>query len=203
MALADVPVPLIERCRAGEAGAFDELFKLIHNDIFRWAFSLVRDEDDALEIMQDCFMRIFRHLHRLQDPKKFPHWVSRLIVNQTNTFRVKKRKHQTEELEDGFDVEEKSLPLQGRAGPNPRKAAEQKEVFARVNEAIKELPPRQRTAVLLFDVQNRSIRQIAEELECSEGAVKFNIFQGRRKLRVLLENYVDKDGNLNLTGPDG
>lgn len=172
---------------------------MIHQDLYRWAYSLVRDEDDAMEVVQDCFLRIFRHLNRLQDSKKFPHWVSRLLMNQTNTFRVKKRRGQTEELEEGFDVEEDALPIQGRAGPNPRKAAEKEEVFRHVNEAIRELPPRQRTAVLLFDVQGRSIREIADELGCSEGAVKFNIFQGRRKLRALLENYVDQDGKLSLT----
>lgn len=199
MSLSDVPVALVDRCRSGDSKAFDELFTMIHEDLFRWTFSLVRNEDDALEIMQDCFVRIFRHLHRLQDSKKFPNWVSRLVVNQTNTFRVKRRKNQTEELEEGFDVQEDSLPIQGRAGPNPRKALEREEVFRHVNEAITELPPRQRAAVLLFDVQGKSIREIAEQLECSEGAVKFNIFQGRRKLRALLEKYVDTDGNLSLT----
>ncbi len=198
MALSDVPVKLIERCRAGEEGAFDELFSLIHDDLFRWTFSLVRNEDDAVEIMQECFLRIFRHLHRLQDPNKFAQWVSRLVINQTNTYRVKRRKSQTEALEEGFDVDEGALPLQGTSMPNPRKAAEHEEVFRKVNEAITELPPRQRLAVLMFDVQGKSIREIAGQLDCSEGAVKFNIFQGRRKLRVLLQNYIDQDGNLDL-----
>lgn len=171
---------------------------MIHDDLFRWTFSLVRNEDDALEIMQECFLRIYRHLHRLQDSNKFAQWVSRLVINQTNTYRVKRRKNQTEELEEGFDVDERALPLQGTSAANPRKAAEKEEVFRKVNEAITELPPRQRLAVLRFDVQGQTIREIAEELGCSEGAVKFNIFQGRRKLRVLLENYVDPDGNLDI-----
>jgi len=161
----------------------------------------MRDEDDALEVVQDCFLRIFRHLHRLQDSKKFGHWVSRLLVNQANTMRGKRKRQQTDELEDGFDdQEEVDLPLHGRPAPSPRKAAHRNEVFAKVNEAIQELPPRQRIAVLLFDVQNKSIKEIATELECSEGAVKFNIFQGRRKLRALLEEYVDGDGKLDLEG---
>lgn len=199
MALSDVPSTLVTRCQRGEQRAFDELFRLIHDDLFRWAFSLVRDEDDALEITQECFVRIFRHLHNLEDPARFPQWASRLLVNQTNTFRVKKNRNQTEELLDQYDMEESSFPVQGSVGPSPRKAAEKREVFAKVNEAIRELPPRQRQAVLLFDVEGKSIKEIAELMECSEGAIKFNIFQGRRKLRLLLEDYVDKDGNLSLT----
>ena len=199
MALSDVPVTLIDRCRTGDSASFDELFTLIHEDIFRWTYSLVRNEDDALEITQECFIRIFRHLGRLEDSRKFAQWVGRLVVNQTNTFRVKARKTRLDELEEGLEVEEDALPLHGAAPMNPRKAAAQKEVFSHVNEAIRELPPRQRTAVLLFDVKGRSIREIAEELGCSEGAVKFNIFQGRRKLRALLENYVGANGKLILT----
>jgi RNA polymerase sigma-70 factor (ECF subfamily) len=199
VALSDVPTALVIRCQAGEERAFDELFRMIHDDLFRWAFSLVRDEDDALEITQDCFIRVFRHLPKLEDPARFPQWVSRLLVNQTNTYRVKKNRSQTEEFLDQYDVEDASFPLQGKAGANPRHIAERKEILNRVNESIRELPPRQRQAVLLFDVQGKSIREIAETLGCSEGAVKFNIFQGRRKLRLLLEEYVDKDGNLSLT----
>lgn len=198
MALNDVPTPLIERCQQGEPGAFDELFTLIHDDIFRWSYSLVRNEDDALEITQECFIRIFRHIERLQDARKFAQWVGRLLVNQTNTYRVKSKKHQTEELEEGFDVEEDALPMQGTAAPDPRAATERREILQRVNEAIRHLPPRQRQAVLLFDVKNRSIKEIAGDLQCSEGAVKFNIFQGRRKLRALLEEYVGQDGKLSL-----
>lgn len=200
MALSDVPADLVERCRQGDQAAFDELFTMIHDDLFRWSYSLVRDEEDAQEIMQDCFVRIFRHINRLQDPKKFAQWASRLLVNQTNTFRVKKRKNQTEELEEGYDVKDEALPLAARATPNPRTAAAQKEILDHVNTAIRELPPRQRTAVMLFDVKNQSIKQIAEQLGTSEGAVKFNIFQGRRKLRLLLEKYVDEDGNLSIPG---
>lgn len=200
MALSDVPPELVDRCREGDGAAFDELFTMIHDDLFRWSYSLVRDEEDAQEIMQDCFVRIFRHINRLQDPAKFAQWASRLLVNQTNTYRVKKRKHQTEELEEGYDVKDDALPLSARSSPNPRTAAARKEVLDHVNEAIRALPPRQRTAVMLFDVKGQSIRQIAEQLECSEGAVKFNIFQGRRKLRLLLEKYVDDDGNLSIPG---
>jgi RNA polymerase sigma-70 factor (ECF subfamily) len=198
VALSDVPAELVDRCKQGDPGAFDELFTLIHEDLYRWAYSMVRNEDDAMDVAQDCFLRIFRHLGRLQDSRKFAQWCSRLLVNQANTFRVRRRKHQTEELEDGFDVGEESLPLQGRAAPSPRTAASQREVLEQVNAAIRELPPRQRTAVLLFDVKQMTIREVAEQLGCSEGAVKFNIHQGRRKLRVLLGNLVDKDGNISL-----
>ncbi|MDK2970991.1 MAG: polymerase sigma-70 factor, subfamily [Candidatus Sumerlaeota bacterium] len=202
MALADVPADLIARCQQEEPGAFDELFAAIQQDVFRWTYSLVRNEENAQEISQDCLVRIFRHLPRLKDPERFGSWASRLIVNQVNTWRVKERRTRLESLNDAREVDNDALPLQGAGPPSPRAAASRSEILRHVNRAITELPPRQRTAVLLFDVKGWSIRQIAEDLGCSEGAVKFNIFQGRRKLREILGEYVDEDGNAIYSAAD-
>lgn len=202
MALADIPVALIERCQRGEAGAHDALFEALHDDLYRWIYSLVRSPDDAEEILQDCCVRIFRHLDRLQDARKFSGWAARLVVNQVNTWRVQAKRRHAESLDETFEPDSDHLPLQGRAPASPRQAASRSQVLERVNLAVAELPPRQRTAVLLFDVEGWSIREIAQSLECSEGAVKFNIFQGRRKLRGLLTEYVTDAGKpmLDLTG---
>lgn len=197
MALKDVPSDLVERCQRGDSPAFDQLFAMIRDDMFRWIYSMLRDEDETEEVLQECCVRIFRHLPRLKDSARFGPWASRMIVNQVNTRRVKARRTRLEHLEEAVEVENDALPIQGSAGSvNPRSAAARSEILEHVNRAIAELPPRQRTAVMLFDVQGWSIRQIAEELECSEGAVKFNMFQGRRKLRELLGQYVDGAGHL-------
>ncbi len=190
MALNDVPADLVRRCRKGDQAAFDELFSMIHQDLYRWLYSMLRNEDDAQEAVQECFLRIFRHLHSLGDDSKFASWVGRLLVNYANTYRTRSARKRFEELDPAIEVGEGQLPIQGKGGRDPRSAAEEREVFQRVNEAIAHLPPRQRTAVMLFDVQGHSIAEIARQLGCSEGAVKFNIFQGRRKLRALLADLV-------------
>jgi len=194
VALADVPVELVERCQRHEPGAHDELFTMIRQDMYRWIYSLLRDDDATEEVLQECCIRMFRHLPRLKERNRFGAWASRMIVNQVNTHRVKANRTRLESLEEGVDVPNDALPIQGRPSSNPRSAAARAEVLRDVNQAITQLPPRQRTAVLLFDVENWSIREIAEHLGCSEGAIKFNIFQGRRKLRALLSQHVDPDG---------
>ncbi len=196
MALKDVPAELVDRCRRGDDAAFDELFVAIRDDMFRWIYSMLRDEDETEEVLQECCVRIFRHLPRLKDSAKFGSWAARMIVNQVNSRRVKARRTRLDHLEEGIEAATDTLPLQGTTGMvSPRAAAARSEVLDHVNRAIAELPPKQRTAVMLFDVQGWSIREIAEELECSEGAVKFNMFQGRRKLRQLLGQFVDGGGN--------
>ncbi len=196
MALKDVPAELVDRCRRGEDAAFDELFVAIRDDMFRWIYSMLRNEDETEEVLQECCVRIFRHLPRLKESSRFGSWAARMIVNQVNTRRVKVRRTRLDHLEEGIEAQEESLPLQGSVGRvNPRTAASRSQVLDHVNRAISDLPPKQRTAVMLFDIQGWSIRQIAEELGCSEGAVKFNMFQGRRKLRERLGQFVDGEGN--------
>lgn len=187
--LSDVPAQLVDRCRRDDPGAFDELVGMIHHDVYRFTYSLLRDEDDAQEVAQDVFVRIYRHLASLHDSRRFGSWVTRMIVNQVNTHRVRANRTRLESLEEDWEVPNESLPIQGRSDTNPRSHAARGEVRRDVNRAITELPPRQRTAVMLFDVEGWPIRQIAEHLSCSEGAVKFNIFQGRRKLRALLSDH--------------
>ena len=198
MALSDVPVELVERCQKGDPDAFSDLFEMIRDDLFRWAYSLLRNEDDAQEILQECSIRIYRHIGRLKDSKRFPAWVGRMLVNQVNTYRVKAARTRTESLEEGLEATEESLPIQGSSGAGPRAAASRGEVYRDVNAAIQQLPPRQRTAVLLFDVKGWTIKEVAKELGTTEGAVKFNIFQGRRKLRQLLDGYVNEKGELSV-----
>src|SRR5690606_23567700 len=125
----------------------------------------------------ECFIRVYRHLHHLADDRKFAGWIGRMVVNLANTWRTRTNKTRFEELEPAIDVTEDQLPIQGKGSANPRVAAERAEILERVNEAITHLPPRQRTAVMLFDVKGQSIAEIANQLGCSQGAVKFNIFQ--------------------------
>ncbi len=195
MSIDEVSAELIERCQRDGPGAFDELFHLIQEDLYRWIYSLVRHTDDTEEIFQETCVRIYRHIARLKEPSKFPAWVSRIVVNQCTTYQTRAGRMRTVTLEESLEVPNESLVAQSSPSPDARQELYRKEVLKEVNDAIRQLPPRQRTAVLLFDVENCSIKEIATLMECSEGAVKFNIHQGRRKLRELLAHHVDEQGN--------
>ncbi len=197
MAIDQVTVELIARCQQDSPGAFEELFALIQEDLYRWIFSLIRNTEDTEELFQECCLRIYRHLPRLKEASKFPAWVSRIVVNQAATHWGRAGRLRTASLDETYPDEEEDGPpiVQPTAtDENPREAAYRREVFDEVNEAIQQLPARQRMAVLLFDVENYSIKEIADVMECSEGAVKFNIHQGRRKLRELLAHHVEGEG---------
>ena len=194
MSIDQVSNELIDRCRRDAPGAFDELFSLIQQDLYRWVYSLVRNPDDADEVFQECCIRIYRHLGHLNEYQKFPAWVSRIVANQSSTHRTRMGRMPTVSLEEGVETPNESLVAHSSPRPDPRQALYSQEVLEEVNRAITQLPPRQRTAVLMFDVNSKSIKEIAEAMKCSEGAVKFNIHQGRRKLRDLLSHHLNGSG---------
>lgn len=195
MPIEQVTVELIERCQQDAPGAFDELFPLIQEDLYRWIFAMIRSHDDTDEIFQECCMRIYRHLPRLRETQRFSAWVSRIVVNQCATFSSRAGRMKAYSLDEAMESGDETPGFQPVAtSEDPRQAAYKAEVYTEVNKAIQQLPPRQRTAVLLFDVENHSIKEIAETMGCSEGAVKFNIHQGRRKLRELLAHHIEGEG---------
>lgn len=190
MALQDVPIELVTRCQQGNQAAFEELVGRIGPDLYKMIFAQVRDHDDTDEILQECLIRLYKHLPTLREVVKFPGWVSRMIVNQCHSHRLKRSRTAMESTDELVEIQDREVMWQNPHTGNPRKDLMRKEVLADINEAIRELPPRQRSAIVLFEVEGYSIRDVAEAMNCSEGAVKFNIHQARKKLKSSLRQYV-------------
>ena len=186
MSALTVDPQIIKRCQEGDRAAFDELFEVLKDDLFRLIYSLMRNYDDAEEGFQECVIRLFRHIGSLRDTERFAHWLYRMVANQCNTHRARNSRRSYIPLEEEIEVKAEDFVFQSSMPDNPRRALMRKELMQTINEHISELPPRQRTAVLLFDVDGLSIKEVAEHLGCSEGAVKFNIHEGRKKLRISL-----------------
>lgn len=186
MSIHEIDPQIIKRCQAGDREAFETLYNSVKDDLFRFIFSLMRDYDEAEEVFQECAMRIFRHIGTLNDVSRFPHWAYRMMVNQCNTHRSRRKRNAYTPLEESIEVKPEDYAFHGSAPENPRNALMRKEMMQSINKHINSLPSKQRIAVLLFDVEGLSIKEVSEYLGSSEGAVKFNIHEGRKKLRDLL-----------------
>src|SRR5690606_4972556 len=109
--------------------------------------------DDAEEVLQEVYVRIFRHIHKLKDPAKFQAWISRLLINQCNTFLKNRGRHMSYSLDETIESTDDQLPLQGSSDiASPRDSLAQKELFQTIQKAILTLPPKQRMAIQLFEV---------------------------------------------------
>ncbi len=186
MAIKTIDPQVIRRCQSGDDAAFENLYNSLKDDLFRWIYSLLRDYEDAQEVFQECAIRIFRHIGSLKDPSRFNHWLFRLVVNQCNTHRSRKSRHLHTSFVEEIEVKPEGFIFHNAIPENPRRALMRKELMEEINRHIANLPTKQRLGVMLFDVEGFSIKEVAEQLGCSEGAVKFNIHEGRKKLRAAL-----------------
>lgn len=190
MSLAEIPADLIRRSQAGEVEALNELIVRISPDLRRLIYRQVRDPEDSDEIIQECLIRLSRHLPKMRDISKFPAWVMRMLFNQCYTFHKKKAATRFYQYEEAIEVTDERLVWPASKSMTPRQTLIQKEVAEEINAAVLDLPPRQRAAFTLFELESHSIREVAEILTISEGAVKFNIHQARKKLKKALKHYV-------------
>ncbi len=199
MSLATVPLPLLLRCKSGDRNAFERLYRLIETDLYRITFSFMRNHDDTDDVLQESLIRMYRYFGSLKKVEKFSSWAMRIIVNQCHTHRSRKGRHAYTPIDEMGEREDPDVMFHNGVAANPREDLIRKELLSSIHQAIGELPKRQRMAILLFEIQGLSIKETAEAMQCSEGAVKFNIHQARRKLQKAL--HAEKNSFLTQTPP--
>lgn len=190
VALSQVPQDLIEASQRGDKDKIEELIRLITPDLYRILFSMLRDHDDTDEVLQETLIRLFRYIGSLKDIQRFPAWVMRIAVNQVQTHRVRKGRTRFYEIENSSEVSNSAVVMGGVAPDDPREKMVREQLREEISTAMAALPERQRMATVLFEIEGLSIREVAAALQCSEGAVKFNIHEGRKKLKNRLFHLV-------------
>jgi len=192
MRFANVDEQLLVLCRQGDEAAFERLCEEIQRDLYGFLYSMLHDHDEADEALQECLVRVYKHLSQLNDLGKFPGWLLRMAVNQCNTQLSRNRSVKLVPLDESIETPNERVLANPVNGASPRDILERRQMMSELNTAIGALPPRQREAIVMFEVAGQSIREIAAILECSEGAVKFNIHAAREKLKQSLSHYLPR-----------
>ncbi len=173
---------LVEQCRAGDVTAFSLLVER-HQARLRNVLRTVVHTNEVDDVMQEAFLQAYLSLDRLERPSRFRAWVTGIALNLA---RMGYRKEQRWLLwQTGMqaypELVEGSTPQR-----TPEQLAEREETMARLNEAIADLPPGERQALLLVYRDGLNQRQTADELGISLSAVKVRVHRGRRRLRTML-----------------
>ncbi|MCD4689989.1 sigma-70 family RNA polymerase sigma factor, partial [bacterium] len=149
--------------------------------VYRVAWRVLRDDEAAEDCAQEAFIKVFRHIGRLEGRSSLYTWLYRITVNIALNKLKRDKFRQMVPLGD--------LPRRDRrASTNPLRAALSSEVAERIDEAVRQLPEKQRAVFVLKFFEGLSHREIAEIVGCSEGTSKANYFHAIRKLRVMLED---------------
>lgn len=166
---------------AGDREAFGELVARYAGQARRVARAILHDPADADDAAQEGFLAALRRLARYDPARPFGPWLMRIVANAAIDQRRRRRVRRVEPLS----------PVLRSTEPAPSDLAERSAFWRAVEEALRQLPERQRLAVTLYDVEGYSHREIADILDVPVGTVRSDVFHGRRSLRAQLAPWKD------------
>lgn len=177
---------LIQRCAAGDELAFAELVADNQRMVVQLAMNLLGDRDEALDLSQEVFLRVFRTIDRFRGQSTLRTWIYRIAVNQArNRHRFWRRRHRGDQVSlDAHVAAHGEFRSGAEAGPDRMLA--RKELAATLEHALGALPFDQRTAIVLREVDGLSYEEIAYSLGVAVGTVKSRLTRARQTLRLEL-----------------
>ena len=174
---------VLARARQGDSDAFRVLVERHSHAVFRLAYRMTGNEQDAEDVVQESFLRAYRQLGRFQSRANFGTWLYRIAANcSVDLMRSRQSRHDQSRSEGLETVESTAAAEDGR----PDRLAESAEIGERVEEAMGELSTLERAAFVLRHYEGRSIREISEMLGLGTSAAKHSVFRAVKKLRVSL-----------------
>jgi RNA polymerase sigma-70 factor, ECF subfamily len=174
---------LIHRCAEGDDIACAELMAEHQRMVIQLAMNLLGDRDEALDLSQEVFLRVFRTIHRFRGQSSLRTWIYRIAVNQArNKHRFWRRRHRADQVSLDQHI---AAHGEFRSGGNttPDRLLAQKELASQLQNALDALPFDQRTAIVLREVDGLSYEEIAFSLGVAVGTVKSRLTRARQALR--------------------
>jgi len=176
---------LIQRCIGGDATAFEPLVEKYRQRVWRLAYQVLHDREEAWDVAQEAFVRAFHSLPSFRGQSAFYTWLFRITVNVA-TDRHRQRGAQARAFGPERVTEEEWARTTPDPGGGPEQQAARKEQRERIRHALDALPPKARTIIMLSDVEGLSYREIAEVLNCPIGTVMSRLHNARKRLKGLL-----------------
>lgn len=192
---------LIARAQQGDVAAFRQLVERHQRRAFTVALAVVRDENDARELVQDAFLRVFRSLDSFQGGSSFFTWLYRIITNLSIDL-IRKPGRQLVDIDEArFESDESheaEFPLLSRVdGADPVDVVRRREIAGRIQTALDALPPYHRGVIVMREIEGLSYDEMAAAMGVSKGTIMSRLFHARQKLqRALADCYEEQIGEL-------
>jgi RNA polymerase sigma-70 factor (ECF subfamily) len=177
---------LIQKAKMGDEKSFESLILGCQSKAYNIAIRYLKNEEDAMDALQESFIKIFRHLKSFKEDSRFDTWVYRIVVNTCNDIL---RKNSTRKTTDSIfrseDDKETVIEIPDSSG-SPEEVFDKKEKSEFIVACMDKLSQDQREIIILRDIQGFSYDEISEILKCSVGTVKSRINRSRLKLREIM-----------------
>ncbi|HEX3988424.1 MAG TPA: sigma-70 family RNA polymerase sigma factor [Verrucomicrobiae bacterium] len=183
-ALAEVD--LVQLAQKGGLTAFEELVARHRDKIYARAYSMMRNEDEALDLSQDAWVKGWQRLAQFQGDSSFVTWMTRIVINLCLDQLRKQKRQRTESIEameENAGGIERQMPV---VTPNPTEGLERAELRRRIDRALAQLSNEHRTVLVLHEFEELEYKEIAKRMKCSIGTVMSRLFYARRRMASLL-----------------
>lgn len=189
---------LVERVQKGDQRAFRELFDQYNRRAFAVAIGVVKNKQDALDVVQEAFIKVHRHIHNFQGSSSFYTWLYRIVMNLSIDHVRKAKRVRDLDYDDGVGRDAGNVAGDGALLPtvldgNPRKAVMRRELSEAIQAALEQLPEYHRAVILLREVEGLSYEEMAEILKVPKGTIMSRLFHARRKMQAALADYLQGD----------
>jgi RNA polymerase sigma-70 factor, ECF subfamily len=183
---------LLRGLRAGIESAYEELLARYQQPVYSMVYRLLGDQNDACDVVQEVFLKVFRSVGSFQERSSLRTWIYRIAVNEAHNHRRWFSRHRKNEVAiEPENEEQRSYGVTPDPGPSPFDWTRNRETRALIEQALDEVSPVFRTAVVLRDIEDLSYEEIADILQVSLGTVKSRILRGREALRRALTQRLD------------
>jgi RNA polymerase sigma-70 factor, ECF subfamily len=186
-------IEIIDAFKAGDLSVFNQLIERHYNKAFQIAYGILRSSEDAQEVIQDSFAKMYRVLDEFRGDSLFTTWMYRIVTNYAkNRYRWNKRRGSKQNFSinapvPGHESSDLALDLPGKE-MNPLRSSSFNELEMGVYKHLDAIPPLYREVLILRNLEGYSYEDIAKVLDCKIGTVKSRIARGREELRQRLKN---------------
>jgi len=178
---------LAEAAQRGEMAAFEELVARHRHRVYARAFAMLQHHEDALDLAQDAWVKIWQKLHQFQSKSSFLTWMTRIVINLCLDQLRRRQRHHAESLDELKEQSGGSDWRMPAVHVNPSEGIERDEFRDRVADALARLSNEHRTVLVLHEFEEMAYKEIARTLGCSIGTVMSRLFYARRNLGALLQ----------------
>ncbi len=184
---------LVRAAQRGDMGAFEELVARHRDKIYARAYSMMRNEEEALDLSQDAWVKAWQRLRQFQGDSSFATWMTRIVINLCLD-QLRRQKRQRVESIEAIDEDsggvERRMPV---ITVNPAAGLERNELRKRIDKALDQLTEAHRAVLVLHEFEEMEYKEIARTVGCSIGTVMSRLFYARRRLAALLSDLKKQD----------
>ncbi len=183
---------LVRWAQRGDMGAFEELIARHRDKIYSRAYSMVRNEDEALDLSQEAWIKGWQRLKQFHGQSSMVTWMTRIVINLCLDHMRKQKRERAEsieQLEEELGGVERQMPV---VVTNPTERLERSELRQKIDQALAQLSWAHRTSLILHEFEGLEYKLIAKKMGCSIGTVMSRLFYARRKMAVLLAGLKEK-----------